>query len=117
MKGIEASGQQVIAMNKRFASAPGAAPWRFGKQSGSNPTEHFWPTLRVALVPIKTTGDKILMSPLKFGGKGLFVKEIEEALLNGSIDLAVHSMKDLPEIFPRGSPSAQFLHEKTLGMS
>ncbi len=52
---------------------------------------------------IKTTGDKILDSPLnKIGGKGLFTKEIEEALLERHIDLAVHSMKDLPTQLPRG---------------
>jgi hydroxymethylbilane synthase len=51
------------------------------------------PNLQVELIRIKTTGDKILDSPLaKIGGKGLFVKEIEEALLNGRVDLAVHSM-------------------------
>lgn len=49
------------------------------------------------ILKIKTTGDKILDVPLaKVGGKGLFVKEIEEALLTGEIDLAVHSMKDMP---------------------
>jgi hydroxymethylbilane synthase len=52
---------------------------------------------------IKTTGDKMLDSPLhKLGGKGLFTKEIEEALLAGEIDLAVHSMKDLPTELPLG---------------
>lgn len=52
---------------------------------------------------IKTTGDKILDSPLhQLGGKGLFTKEIEEALLAGEIDLAVHSMKDLPTELPLG---------------
>jgi hydroxymethylbilane synthase len=52
---------------------------------------------------IKTTGDKIQDVPLaKVGGKGLFIKEIEEALLAGSIDLAVHSMKDVPAELPRG---------------
>ncbi len=65
--------------------------------------EQCWPTLRVTLAPMKTTGDKILdVSLSKFGGKGLFVKEIEEALLHGSIDLAVHSMKDLPGELPEG---------------
>jgi hydroxymethylbilane synthase len=59
--------------------------------------------LRVALVKIKTTGDKIQDAPLaKIGGKGLFVKEIEEALLDRRIDLAVHSMKDVPTEFPEG---------------
>lgn len=53
--------------------------------------------LAVELVVIKTKGDKILDAPLaKIGGKGLFVKEIEEALLRGDVDLAVHSMKDVP---------------------
>ena len=52
---------------------------------------------------IKTTGDKIQDVPLnKVGGKGLFTKEIEEALLDRRIDLAVHSMKDLPTELPRG---------------
>ncbi len=61
------------------------------------------PGTKVALNKIKTTGDKILDVPLaKVGGKGLFVKEIEEALLNGGADLAVHSMKDVPTEFPGG---------------
>ena len=55
----------------------------------------------VEIVRIKTTGDMILDVPLsKVGGKGLFVKEIEEALLSGRIDLAVHSMKDVPTDLP-----------------
>jgi len=57
--------------------------------------------LKVEIQRIKTTGDKILDVPLaKVGGKGLFVKEIEEALLAGEIDLAVHSMKDMPGELP-----------------
>ncbi|MCK5237165.1 MAG: hydroxymethylbilane synthase, partial [Deltaproteobacteria bacterium] len=57
----------------------------------------------VELCKIKTTGDKITDVPLaQVGGKGLFVKEIEEALLDGSVDLAVHSMKDVPTFFPEG---------------
>jgi hydroxymethylbilane synthase len=60
-------------------------------------------SISVELVPIKTRGDKILDVPLaKVGGKGLFVKEIEDALLNGSVDLAVHSMKDMPSEIPDG---------------
>src|SRR5689334_19653734 len=52
---------------------------------------------------IKTTGDKITDVPLSMvGSKGLFTKEIEEALLQGSIDLAVHSLKDLPTELPEG---------------
>lgn len=50
---------------------------------------------------IKTTGDKILSQPLAdIGGKGLFTKEIDEALINGDIDIAVHSMKDVPTYLP-----------------
>jgi len=61
------------------------------------------PSLSVDLIIIKTKGDKILDVPLaKVGGKGLFVKEIEEALLNRRIDLAVHSMKDMPAEIPDG---------------
>jgi hydroxymethylbilane synthase len=55
----------------------------------------------LTLVPMKTTGDKILdRNLLEVGGKGLFTKELEEALLNGSIDIAVHSMKDMPAFMP-----------------
>lgn len=61
------------------------------------------PQLSVELRIIKTKGDKILDVPLaKIGGKGLFVKEIEEALLEGGIDIAVHSMKDMPGDIPAG---------------
>lgn len=61
------------------------------------------PELRIELKIIKTTGDKILDVPLaKVGGKGLFVKEIEEALLARQVDLAVHSMKDVPAMLPEG---------------
>lgn len=61
------------------------------------------PDLHVTLIKIKTTGDKIQDAPLaKIGGKGLFVKEIEEALLQKRIDLAVHSIKDVPTEFPEG---------------
>jgi hydroxymethylbilane synthase len=59
---------------------------------------------------IRTTGDKIQDRPLaEAGGKGLFTKEIEEALLAGAIDLAVHSSKDLPAVLPAGLTLAAFL--------
>lgn len=59
--------------------------------------------LRVELVPMVTRGDVILDTPLaKVGGKGLFVKELEHALLDGRADIAVHSMKDVPVAFPDG---------------
>jgi hydroxymethylbilane synthase len=62
-----------------------------------------FPGLAVELVTIKTKGDKILDVPLaKVGGKGLFVKEIEQALLDRRIDIAVHSMKDMPAEIPYG---------------
>ncbi len=62
-----------------------------------------YPEVSVDLVIIKTQGDKILDAPLsKIGGKGLFTKEIEDALLEGSVDLAVHSMKDVPTEMPNG---------------
>jgi len=61
------------------------------------------PGLEVELVTFTTRGDRILDTPLaKVGGKGLFVKELENALLDGSADLAVHSMKDVPMEFPAG---------------
>lgn len=61
------------------------------------------PYLEIELNKIKTTGDKILDVPLaRVGGKGLFVKEIEEALLRNEADIAVHSMKDVPTEFPEG---------------
>lgn len=59
--------------------------------------------LTVELVPMTTKGDKILDTPLaKVGGKGLFVKELETAMLEGRADIAVHSMKDVPVEFPEG---------------
>ena len=62
-----------------------------------------YPDTAVELLKITTKGDKILDVPLaKVGGKGLFVKEIEDALLDGRIDLAVHSMKDVPTDLPAG---------------
>ncbi len=65
--------------------------------------EKKYPFVSVSLEKIKTTGDKITDVPLaQVGGKGLFVKEIEEALLSGRVHLAVHSMKDVPTEFPEG---------------
>lgn len=61
------------------------------------------PELSVELVPLVTRGDVLLDTPLsKVGGKGLFVKELEQAMLDGRADIAVHSMKDVPMAFPSG---------------
>ena len=65
--------------------------------------ERAHPGLTVELVPMTTRGDQILNSPLsKIGGKGLFIKELEVAMLEGRADIAVHSMKDVPMEFPEG---------------
>jgi hydroxymethylbilane synthase len=65
--------------------------------------EHFHPGIQVELVPMTTKGDIILDTPLaKVGGKGLFVKELEVAILEDRADIAVHSMKDVPVEFPEG---------------
>ena len=65
--------------------------------------EAAYPGLLVTLVPMVSRGDKLLDSPLsKIGGKGLFVKELETALLENEADIAVHSMKDVPMDFPEG---------------
>ena len=65
--------------------------------------EQAHPGILVTLVPMVSRGDKLLDSPLsKIGGKGLFVKELETALLDNQADIAVHSMKDVPMDFPEG---------------
>ncbi len=69
----------------------------------SNLISEKYPELRTEIQIIKTTGDAMLSSPLsEIGGKGVFVKEIEDGLLSQKIDIAVHSMKDLPTILPEG---------------
>ncbi|PCI20117.1 MAG: hydroxymethylbilane synthase [Piscirickettsiaceae bacterium] len=61
------------------------------------------PQLKIELVKMVTQGDKILDTPLaKIGGKGLFVKELEQGMFNGDADIAVHSMKDVPAVLPEG---------------
>lgn len=69
-----------------------------------------FPGLKTELVKMVTRGDKILDAPLaKVGGKGLFVKELEQGMLEGSADIAVHSMKDVPIEFPSGLHLAAIL--------
>lgn len=63
----------------------------------------YWPQLVIELLPMTTSGDQFLKDKLlAIGGKGLFVKELEEALLENRADLAVHSMKDMPATAPEG---------------
>ncbi|RDL42693.1 hydroxymethylbilane synthase [Marinomonas piezotolerans] len=65
--------------------------------------EALYPDTKVELLGMTTKGDQILDKPLaQVGGKGLFVKELEKALMDGSADIAVHSMKDVPMEFPEG---------------
>ena len=62
-----------------------------------------YPALEVSLLGMTSRGDQLLEQPLyKVGGKGLFVKELETALLDGRADIAVHSMKDVPMALPEG---------------
>ena len=64
-----------------------------------------WPDLTIELLPMVTSGDKFIKDKLlAAGGKGLFVKELEEALLDRRADSAVHSTKDMPAEFPAGTP-------------
>jgi hydroxymethylbilane synthase len=77
------------------------ALWQAEKASDQIQAQH--PELEISLRKISTRGDRILDSPLsRIGGKGLFVKEIEKALIEEEVDLAVHSMKDLPTELPPG---------------
>ncbi len=88
----------------------------------ANVLQEQYPQLEIALKGITTKGDKILDQPLaKIGGKGLFIKELETTLLNGTADLAVHSMKDMPAelieglcigaLCPRADPRDAFVSE------
>lgn len=71
-----------------------------------------WPKLNIELLPMTTSGDKFLKDKLlAIGGKGLFVKELEEALLDKRADFAVHSSKDMPANFPKDFVWLQFVKE------
>jgi len=72
--------------------------------------EQAFPSVKTELIKMVTRGDKILDAPLaKIGGKGLFVKELEQGMLEGAADIAVHSMKDVPVDFPVGLHLAAIL--------
>jgi hydroxymethylbilane synthase len=86
------------------------ALWQAGHVRDLLIAEHGLSDREVELSAITTTGDRIKDKPLReFGGKGLFTKEIDEALLSGAVDLAVHSMKDLPTVLPEGIVVAAML--------
>src|SRR6266566_5151253 len=88
--------QQTIRLGTR-----GSLLARTQSQQVASELEKRHPGLRVELILIKTTGDVITDKPLhEAGGKGLFVKELELALLQGGIDFAVHSYKDVPVTMP-----------------
>ncbi|MDO9215210.1 MAG: hydroxymethylbilane synthase [Methylococcales bacterium] len=75
--------------------------------------EQLFPQVKTELVKMVTRGDKILDAPLaKIGGKGLFVKELEQGMLEGAADIAVHSMKDVPVEFPEGLHLATILQRE-----
>ena len=91
--------QSELSTTRNAKQRPGAVAGELGQIDSRTQ----WAGLTVELVPIKTTGDKILNVPLAdVGGKGLFTKEIDEALLADRIDVAVHSMKDIPYQLPNG---------------
>ena len=97
LRGLSLMGKKIIIGTRGSQLALWQANWVKSVLEEKNPS------LSVELVIIKTKGDKILDVPLaKVGGKGLFVKEIESAILAGRIDIAVHSMKDMPAEIPRG---------------
>ena len=101
---MQVLGDMVIRIGTR-GSKLALAQSRWVKQR----IEETHPHVRVELVRIRTKGDKILDSPLsKIGGKGLFTKEIEEALLKKLVDVAVHSMKDVPAELPESLTLSMF---------
>jgi hydroxymethylbilane synthase len=104
MRGYELLELQPLIMNRSLkigTRGSKLALWQANWIKSAICSQH--PDISVDLVTIKTKGDKILDVPLAgVGGKGLFVKEIEEALLEKRVDLAVHSMKDMPADLPAG---------------
>jgi hydroxymethylbilane synthase len=74
----------------------------------------FFPEIKIEVIPIVTSGDKIQDKNLaEIGGKGLFIKELEEALINNKIDIAVHSSKDIPPIIHQDTEISAFTVRKS----
>ncbi len=89
--------------NKIFIGTRGSKLALYQSEWVKSELQKLHPGLEIQLIKIKTTGDRILdVSLAKIGGKGLFVKEIEDALLKSKVDIAVHSMKDVPTDLPEG---------------
>ena len=98
-------GEQIIRIATRKSPL---ALWQAEHVAAQLHNAH--PGINTELVKMQTKGDRILDAPLaKVGGKGLFVKELEQGLLTGDADIAVHSMKDLPVEFPEGLHLAAIL--------
>lgn len=98
---IESAGKIEMREYKIGTRESRLARWQAGWVAGR--LEEMNPGIKTRLVGIRTKGDNILDAALsKIGDKGLFTKELEVALLNGEIDMAVHSMKDLPTVLPGG---------------
>ena len=96
-------GRQVKMPSKIIIGTRGSALALWQTRWIQNNLQKLVSECRFEVKRIKTRGDKILYAPLaQIGGKGLFVKELELALLNGEIDMAVHSMKDMPTMLPDG---------------
>lgn len=94
----------------------------------ANQLKKQWPKLEIDIIAMSTKGDELLdKTLLHFGGKGLFVKELEQALLDNKADIAVHSMKDMPSLLPphlqlaviceRDNPFDVFIHPQSLSLT
>ena len=105
-------GQSMTALPVRIATRKSTlALWQAEHVAAALRAAH--PGIEVEILGMTTQGDKILDTPLaKIGGKGLFVKELEQGMLNGDADIAVHSMKDVPVELPDGLHLAAILERE-----
>jgi len=101
MPALQNSGTTMVPTLRIATRKSPLALWQAERVASLLKQQH--PDLQIELVTMTTKGDRILDAPLaKVGGKGLFVKELEQGMLDGSADIAVHSMKDVPMDFPEG---------------